>query len=108
MGKTEWRASSNGPDVLDVATIMCAIGTLHSAHVAVIISPCADGSTTGVDLALSAIFDVLPGSALPATVGVHSSYPNKKGTSLWGEIYAMCWMLDEEIGRTYKNEKLWE
>lgn len=108
MTRKEWRESANGPDVMDVATMMGAIGSLHSAHVALIVSPGETGSPTPVDLALSALFDVLPGSSLPAGVGVHSSYPNKQGTSFWGEVYRLCWMLDEEISKVYKQESLWK
>jgi len=108
MGKTEWRASSNGPDCLDVAVIMRAIGQLHSAHVALIVSPGDQASGSPVDLAMSAIFETLPGSSLPKTVGVHTTWPNGQGTSFWGEGYRLAWTLDEEIGRTYKNETLWE
>ena len=107
MGKKEWRESSNGPDVLDVMTILGAIGTLHSGHVALIVSPGGSGSGTTVDIAMSMLLDVLPGSALPSAIGVHSEWPNKKGTSFWGECYSLAWVLDEEIGKTYKNEELW-
>lgn len=108
MGKKEWRESSNGPDCLDVTMVMSAIGALHSAHVALIVSPGTTIPGSSVDLAMSALFDVLPGSSLPAGVGAHSSWPNKKGTSFWGEVYNLCWMLDEEISKVYKNESLWK
>ena len=108
MGKKEWRASSSGPDVLDVMAVMSAIGTLHSAHVALIVSPDATSPGTSIELAVSALFDVLPGSSIPSGVGAHASWPNKKGTSFWGEVYALAWALDEEISKVYKNEELWK
>jgi len=107
MGKTEWRASSTGPDVMDVMTMLAAIGGLHSAQTACVFSPVGSGSSGTVDIALSALFNLLPGSSLPESVGVHGTYPNKNGTSLWGEVYRLCWLLDEEISKTYKNEGLW-
>ena len=108
MSRKEWREHSNGPDILDVTVIMKAIGSLHSAHVALILTPTETGSDTSVDMAMSAIFDVLPGSSLPAGVGAHSSWPNKKGTSFWGEAYSLCWVLDEEISKVYETESLWK
>jgi len=108
MGKKEWRESSNGPDTLDVMTILQAIGTLHSGHVALIVSPDGAGSATTVDIAMSMLLDVLPGSPLPSAIGVHSTWPNKNGTSFWGECYRLAWILDEEISKVYKQEALWE
>lgn len=104
----KWRESTNGPDCLDVMTILQAIGTLHSGHVALIVSPAGDGSPTSVDIAASILLDVLPGSALPAAIGSHASWPNKSGSSFWGECYKLAWVLDEEISRVYKQESLWE
>lgn len=107
-GKKEWRASSNGPDVLDVTTMMAAIGTLHSAHVALIVSPSGTGSPTSVDLAMSALFDRLPGSSLPEGVGCHATYPSKDGESFWGLAFKLCWQLDEAISQVYQQESLWK
>lgn len=106
--KKEWRESSTGPDVLDCAVIMKAIETLHSAHVAVIVSPGGTGSGTPVDVALSALFEHLPGSALEGGVGVHSEWPDKEGRSFWGLVYDLCWKLDHEVSKVYKNESLWK
>ena len=104
----KWQQSGNGPDCLDVMTILEAIGTLHSGHVALIVSPAGVGSPTHVDIAASILLDVLPGSALPAAIGAHSDWPNKKGTSFWGECYALAWVLDEEISKVYRQESLWK
>lgn len=108
MGKKEWRESSNGPDCLDVAVMMKAIEALHSAHVALVVSPAMDGLNSSVELAMSALFDTLPGSQLPTSVGAHSTWPNRKGTSFWGEVYNLCWVLDEEISKVYQQESLWK
>jgi len=108
MSKKEWRASSNGPDTLDVAAMMSAIGTLHSGHVALIVSPGGTGSPTTVDLAMSILLEVLPGSSLPSNIAAHTTWPNANGTSFWGEVYRLCLILDEEIGKVYKQESLWK
>ena len=104
----KWQQSGNGPDCLDVMTILQAIGKLHGGHVALIVSPPGTASMTSVDIAMSILEDVLPGSELPSAIGVHSEWPNWKGTSFWGECYALAWMLDEEISKAYKTEKLFE
>jgi hypothetical protein len=108
MGKKEWRESSSGPDCLDVNVLMAAIGSLHTAHVALIVSPAGTGSPTSVDIAMSALLDVLPGSSIPSAVAAHAEWPNKKGTSFWGECYNLAWVLDEEISKVYKQESLWK
>src|SRR6185436_4417936 len=103
MGKKEWRASSSGPDILDVNALMAAIGTLHSGHVALIVSPGGTGSPTTLDLAMSIILDVLPGAALPSTTAAQTTGPNANATAFWGEAARVCWILDEEISKVYQN-----
>lgn len=108
MGKKEWRESSSGPDVLDVMVILRAIETLHDVHCAVIITPEQNGVSSGCDIALSALMETLPRSELAAGIGVHSAFPNGRGTTLWGECYRLAWLLDEEIGKAYKQKSLLE
>lgn len=108
MGKREWRESSNGPDCLDVAIVMSAIESLHGCHVALIVTPATAGSAMSVDMAMSGLFDSLPDTELAAAVGAHTAWPNKKGTSFWGEAYALCWTLDEAISKAYKQRSLTE
>lgn len=106
--KKEWRESTSGPDVLDCGVMMKAIETLHSAHVALIVSPGGTSSGSPVDVALSVIFETLPGSALEGGIGVHSEWPDKQGRSFWGLVYDLTWRLDHEISKVYKNETLWK
>jgi hypothetical protein len=108
MGKKEWRESSNGPDCLDVTVILNAIGTLHGMHVALIVCPSTTGPGTSVDIAMSALAEVLPESELASAIGVHSEWPNRSGTSFWGECYRLAWILDEEISKAYKQKSVFE
>lgn len=108
MGKTEWRASSSGPDVMDVMVILRAIEVLHNVTVAVVLSPEQIGAPTSCDIALSALSDVLPNSDKNAGIGVHSAYPNGRGTSLWGEAYALAWQLDEALSKEWRQASLFE
>jgi hypothetical protein len=103
-----WRASSNGPDLLDCTAMMSAIGTLHSAKVACIVSPDGIGSPTSVDVALSALFETLPGSALDGGVALHATWPDSEGRSFWGLVYDLLYKLDNEISKVYQNEELWK
>lgn len=106
--KKGWEKSTTSPDWIDVEMLMRSIGALHSAHVAVIISPAGTGSTGGVDVACSALFETLPGSSLPASVQTSSLYPCDTHTTLAAHAFEGLHRLDFEIGETYKNEALWK
>lgn len=106
--KKGWEESTKGPDWTDVEMMMRAIGAVHSGHIAVIISPNGTGATGGVDVAASMIFDVLPGSSLPATVATSSVWPCSTHKTLAAHAFEALHQLDFEIGRTYENSKLWE
>jgi hypothetical protein len=108
MRKTGWEEPTKGPDWTDVEMLMRAIGAVHSGHVAVIISPHGTGSTGGVDVAASMLFDVLPGSSLPSTVQVTSPWPCKSHKTLASHAFEALHRLDFQIGETYKQESLWE
>jgi hypothetical protein len=106
--KRGWEKSTSGPDWMDVEMMMRALQGVHSGHVAVIVSPCGTGSTGGVDLVASMIFDVLPGSSLPQTVQVKSGWPCNGHATLAAHAFEALHRLDFEIGKTYKNETLWK
>lgn len=106
--KKGWEDSSKAPDWIDCETLMRAIGGLHSAHVALVISPDGIGSTGGVDVAASAILDVLPGSRLPANVGVNGKWPCGTHSTLASHCFSLLYDLDHAIGKVYTQEALWE
>jgi hypothetical protein len=106
--KAGWEQSSSGPDWIDVEMLMRALEGLHSAHVAVIVSPDGIGSSGGVSVVASALFDVLPGSALPSGVQVEKGWPCNTHATLAAHCFNALHELDYRIGQTYKNEKLWE
>lgn len=106
--KLGWEEPSTGPDWTDVEMLMRAIGGLHSGHVAVIVSPDGIGSTGGVDVAASIIFDALPGSSLPSSVVAHSVWPCKTHKTLAAHAFSVLHDLDVEISKVYRNEALWE
>jgi hypothetical protein len=105
--KAQWAKSTNGPDWTDVEMLMRALEGLHSAHVAVIVSPAGTGFSGGVSVVASALFDVLPGSALPAAVQVETHFPCITHATLDGCAFALLHTLDYRIGQTYINEELW-
>jgi hypothetical protein len=106
--KDGWEKSTSGPDWIDVEMLMRAIGGLHSGHVALILSPVGIGSSGGLDVAASMLFDVLPGSSLPATVAVHTSWPCNTHKTLAAHSFSLMHDLDYEIGKVYKNEAIWK
>lgn len=106
--KVGWEEPSTGPDWTDVEMLMRAIEGLHSAHVAVIVSPDGIGSSGGVDVAASAIFDVLAGSQLPATVVARKGWPCSTHKTLAAHAFSLLHELDYEISRVYQNEELWK
>jgi len=105
--KRQWAKSTNGPDWTDVEMMMRAIEGLHSGVVAVVFSPNGTGSSGGVDVAASVIFDRLPGSSLPMSVVVHRVWPCNTHGTLEGLAFALLHELDFEISKVYKNEALW-
>lgn len=106
--KEQWAKSTNGPDWTDVEMMMRALEGLHSGHVAVIVSPAGTGSTGGVDIAASMLFEVLPGSSLPEGVGVHTQWPSNGNATLVGACFRLLHELDFQISKVYKNESLWK
>ena len=106
--KAGWEKPTNGPDWIDVEMLMRALGGLHSGHVAIIISPDGIGSSGGMDVAASMLFDVLPGSSLPTAVATHGTYPCSTHKTLASHAFSLLHGLDFEISKVYKNESLWK
>lgn len=106
--KAGWEDPTTGPDWIDVETLMRAIGALHSAHVAVIVSPAGTGSSGGVDVVASAIFDLLPGSSLPPSVAVQKSWPCGTHAKLAALAFSLLHELDFAISKVYQNDSLWK
>jgi len=106
--KDGWEEPSSGPDWVDVEMLMRAIGAIHSGHVAVIVSPDGIGSSGGVDVAASMLFDVLPGSSLPESVVAHRRWPCSTHKTLAAHAFGLLHELDFEISKVYKQERLWQ
>lgn len=106
--KAGWEEPSTGPDWIDVEALMRAIGALHSADVAVIISPRGTGFNGGIDVAASALFQRLPGSQLPASVVVDKVWPCNTHKTLAAHAFSLLHGLDYEISKVYENERLWK
>jgi len=106
--KYGWEEPTKGPDWIDVESLMRALGALHSGHVAVLLSPSGIGFGTGVDVAASMMFDVLPGSSLPEHVCSIKPWPCSTHKTLAAHAYALLHELDFEISKVYKQESLWE
>lgn len=100
--------STDGPDWIDVEMMMRALSALHSGRAGVTVLPVGIGSTGGLSVACSMMFDVLPGSALPPMVSTTSEWPCNSHATFAGHVFAGLHALDFEISKVYKNEELWK
>jgi hypothetical protein len=105
-GKT-WAGSMNGPDNIDVESLMRAMAVLHSASVEFRCSPLGNGATGGLSVRAVAKFNVLPGSALKGEVEAEMKWPNNEGREWFPALYGLLMQLDWRISQVYKNESLW-
>jgi hypothetical protein len=106
--KTGWEEPTTGPDWVDVEMLLRALGALHTGHAAVIVSPDGIGSSGGVEVAASMLFDVLPGSSLPDSVVVHRRWPCDTHKTLAAHAFSLLHELDYQISKVYNQESLWE
>jgi hypothetical protein len=106
--KAGWEEPSTGPDWIDVEILMRAIGGLHTAHVALVVSPFGIGATGGLEVTANALFDLLPGSALPEGVGVTKRWPCVTHKTFAAHAFALLHELDFAISKVYQNESLWQ
>jgi len=106
--KKTWENSTSALCEVDAETMMRALGALHSGYVVLMFSPLGTGSSGGVMVTASMHFNVLPGSSLPVAVMAEGAFPCKECKTFWGHVYSVLHELDAEIGRTYRNETLWQ
>jgi len=106
--KTGWEGSTKSPDWTDVATMMRAMGALHSGAVGATVLPLGTGSNGGVSVAVSIMFDVLPGSSLPDCVAVSKPWPCTSHKTLAAHVFALLYELDYKISAVYQQESLWK
>jgi len=106
--KQGWEKSTNGPDWIDVEMLMRALGGLHSGHVGLIFSPHGTGSSGGLDVAASMLFDVLPGSSIPVHVAVNTTWPCTEHKTLAAHAFNALHELDFEVSKVYQTEALWK
>lgn len=107
MRKTGWQEPSTGPDWIDVEMLMRALEGLHGVHVALIVSPDGTGSSGGVQVVASALFDVLPDSTLPTSVNRMKAWPCSTHKTLAAHAFALLHDLDFAISQVYTVKPLW-
>jgi len=108
MRKEQWAKSSDGPDWTDVEMMLRAMSALHSASVGITVLPRGIGSTGGLSVGANCIFDVLPGSSIPASVSVTKDWPCNQHADLASHCFALLHELDFKIGQVYSQESLWK
>lgn len=97
-----------GPDWTDVEMMLRSLSALHSGNAGFTVLPRGTGSTGGLSVACSIMFNVLPGSSLPQTVSTESSWPCNDHATLSAHVFAGLHRLDFEISKVYRNEELWK
>lgn len=105
--KSGWEDSTKSPDWIDVETMSRAMSALHSGIVGLTILPRGIGSSGGLSVAASIMWDRLPGSALPPFVNVVKDWPCTQHKTLAAHAYGLLHELDSKIGQTYENKELW-
>jgi hypothetical protein len=108
MKRKLWEKSTNGPDWTDIEAMMRAMSALHSGTVGLTLFPRGTGSTGGLSVGASIMFDVLPGSALPAAVSTVKDWPCSAHSTFDGHCFALLHELDFLIAQTYEQSSLWE
>lgn len=106
--KDGWENSVNAPDWTDVESLMRAIGGIHEGQVGCLVSPAGIGFNGGLHVVVSAAFDVLPGSSLPAFVDIEAPWPCDKHATLTAHIFSLLYDLDSAIGKAYMQKELFE
>jgi hypothetical protein len=99
---------SSGLDWIDVETMMRAMSALHTGQVGLTVLPHGIGSSGGVSVGASIMFDVLPGSSIPPCVSVIKNWPCASHATFQGHCFALLHELDYEISKVYANKSLWE
>lgn len=97
-----------GPDWTDIEVMLRALSALHSGHAGVTILPLGIGSSGGLSVACSMMFDLLPGSSLPPCITTESDWPCNSHAELASHVYAGLHKLDFEISKVYQQESLWK
>ena len=100
--------STIGPDWIDVETMMRALSALHSGQVGLTVLPRGIGSSGGLSVAASIMFDVLPGSSIPPCVSVMKNWPCASHSTFQGHCFALLHELDFEISKVYSSSTLWD
>jgi hypothetical protein len=98
----------NGPDWTDVEMMLRALSSLHSGRAGVTILPLGIGSSGGLSVSCSMIFDVLPGSQVPPVVSTESTWPCNSHATLASHVFAGLHTLDFDISKVYNQEGLWK
>jgi len=98
----------NGPDWTDLEQMMRALEALHSGHVGLTVLPVGIGSSGGLSISASIMFDVLPGSSIPPCVNVIKNWPCKQHATLPGHCFALLHELDFQISKVYEQSTLWD
>lgn len=108
MRKKGWEDSTKGPDWIDVEMMMRSLSSLHSGRAGFTVLPAGTGSSGGLSVACSMMFDVLPGSQVPECVTSVCDWPCNAHGTLAAHVFAGLHELDFQISKVYNQEGLWK
>lgn len=97
---------TNGPDLIDVETMMRAIEALHGGAVKLAISPAGIGPSGGMAVVLSYSTAALGVAGLSEDLVVTNRWPCPIHKDMWACIFEGLYRLDAAIGRNYTQRTL--
>lgn len=95
MGKAEWRASSDGPDWMDLAAAMWAMDLEHHTNTALFIEPVMSRGGGTVYICVSVRDREASVDPKPALALVQGYWPESEGRTVEGFIYMMLLRAEE-------------
>jgi hypothetical protein len=105
-GKKQWVVSSNGPDWIDVTTLMTAIGGIHECHVELTVITTTQGHNGLLAFTLEAWIDTVEAHQTKVLASVAGAWPNEKHKDFAHAVFEGLYRLDAEVGKGYAQKTL--
>jgi hypothetical protein len=105
-GKKQWAASTNGPDWIDVTTLMTAIGGIHECHVELTVITTTQGHNGLLAFTLEAWIDTVEAHQTKVLASVPGVWPNERHRDFAHAVFEGLYKLDAQIGKEYTQKTL--
>jgi hypothetical protein len=97
---------TNGPDMIDIETMMRAIEALHGGAVKLAVSPAGIGPTGGLAVVLSYSTAAVGVAGLAEDLVIVNRWPCPIHRDFWSCVFEGLYRLDSAIGRNYTQRTL--